>query len=79
VGLALRVDTYDPNYSKAIDAGCPANFLTAGRGDRVITTGGGLLIYGSANLKGTLTYEHLSEQSRAVKNDILTAQLQARF
>jgi hypothetical protein len=78
-GAVVRIDSYDPNYSKALDAGCPTAMVTRGQGDRVTTLGGGLLIYGSANIKGTFTYEHLDEQSNPVKNDIFTAQLQARF
>ena len=50
-----------------------------GTGDATTTLGGGLLLYGSGNIKGTFTYEHLAEQSTTVKNDIFTAQLQARF
>jgi len=37
-----------------------------------------LLAYGSAAIKFTLSYEHLWE-TPALDNDILTAQLQARF
>ena len=79
VGAVLRVDSYDPNYSKSVDPGCPVSFVTAGKGDRTVTTGGGLLLHGSSNIKATLTYEHLSEQGKTVANDIFTAQLQARF
>jgi hypothetical protein len=41
--------------------------------------GSALLLHASANMKFTLSYEHLWEQATAVSNDIVIAQLQARF
>jgi hypothetical protein len=78
LGVVLRLDTYDPRYSKALDAGCTAQ-IAASTGDRVTTFGGGLLLYGSANIKGTLIYEHIGDQGSPKADDIFTAQLQARF
>jgi hypothetical protein len=48
--------------------------------DRVLTYGGGMLLNVSQNLKATFVYEHPTEQvGKKVDNDIVTAQLQARF
>lgn len=77
-GVVLRYDSYDKNFSKALDSSCTAQ-VTAGEGDRVDTLGGGFFVYGSGNIKATVTYEHIMEQSNSKKNDIFTAQLQARF
>ena len=81
VGAVLRIDSYDPNYSKSLADTCvdAKTMMKVGTGDRTTTVGGGLLFYGSGNIKATLTYEHLAEQSVSVSNDIFTAQLQARF
>lgn len=79
-GLVVRYDSYDPNFSKALDASCfTGNNVNLGKGDRVDTIGGGLLLYASGNMKGTFIYEHVSEQSNSKDNDVFTAQLQARF
>jgi hypothetical protein len=78
-GAVLRIDSYDPNFSKAVGDSCPEARRTAGLGDRRTTVGGGLLVHASGNLKGTFVYEHLAEQSMEKGNDIFTAQLQARF
>ncbi len=79
VGVVARFDSYDPNFSKALDSSCTAAQITAGQGDRVDTLGGGLLLHGSGNIKATFVYEHVFEQSTPLKNDIFTAQLQAKF
>jgi hypothetical protein len=78
VGLVARYDAYDPNFSKALDSSCTAQ-ITTGQGDRVDTVGGGVLLYASGNVKGTFIYEHVAEQSNTKKNDVFTAQIQARF
>ena len=81
VGAVLRIDSFDPNYSNSLANTCvdAKTMIKLGTGDRVTTVGGGLLFYGSGNIKGTLTYEHLAEQGASISNDIFTAQLQARF
>ncbi|MES1172416.1 MAG: porin [Bacteroidota bacterium] len=78
VGVVARLDSFDPSYSKSLNDTC-ATQITAGQGDRITTFGGGLLLHGSGNIKATITYEHIAEQSKAIANDIFTAQLQARF
>jgi hypothetical protein len=86
LGAVVRVDSYDPLLQGALDStACagtnakPGTYVTAGM-DRVITVGGGFLLYVSPNFKATFVYEHPTEQgSKKVDNDILTAQLQARF
>jgi hypothetical protein len=78
VGAVVRYDSFDPNFSKALDSRCTAQ-IAAGQGDRQDTIGGGLLFYASANIKSTFTYEHVAEQSVSKSNDVFTAQLQARF
>lgn len=78
VSAVVRIDSFDPNYSSSLDAACTT--VAGARGDRVTTYGGGLLLHASGNLKATFAYEHIAEQkSRAVANDVFTAQLQARF
>lgn len=79
VGAVVRIDSFDPNFSKSIDDSCPASFKNAALNDRINTYGGGFLLHASANLKGTFTYEHIAEQGAAVKNDVITAQFQAKF
>lgn len=79
LGAVIRYDSFDPNFSKALDSKCSAALIAAGQGDRQDTIGGGILIHGSSNVKATFTYEHVAEQSVAKKNDIFTAQLQAKF
>ena len=92
LGAVVRVDGYDPllqgsyDSAKCVDtpatatiAAKPGTYTLAGM-DRIITYGGGLLGYVSANLKASLIYEHLAEQgSNKVDNDLFTAQLQASF
>jgi hypothetical protein len=86
LGAVLRVDSYDPLLQGSLDstdcagtAAKPGTYVTAGM-DRVITVGGGFLLYVSSNFKATFVYEHPTEQgTKKVNNDILTAQLQARF
>jgi len=86
LGVAVRFDSWDPN--RDVDASCSAmgasaanmKAATDSQIDRVMDLGIALLGYGSANIKGTLVYEHLWEQGSNKKdNDIYTAQLQARF
>jgi hypothetical protein len=85
VGAVVRVDSYDPLLQSALGSTCVSSdgktgtYITAGM-DRVITYGGGFLLYVSQNFKATFVYEHPAEQGSASKdNDIFTAQLQARF
>ena len=78
LGVALRLDQFDPLLSSTVDPKCYD--ATKNRdADRLTRLGAALLLHGSANIKFTLSYEHLWEQGHAVANDILTAQLQARF
>ena len=79
LGIAARVDSYDPLFSKSLSDACRAKNPALGTGDRKTTYAGGVLIYPSGNIKGTLIYEHVDEQNNDVKNDVFTAQLQARF
>jgi hypothetical protein len=86
LGAVVRVDSYDPLLQSSLDStactstdGKSGTYVTAGT-DRIITYGGGLLLNVSPNFKGTLVYEHPTEQgAKKVDNDIVTAQLQARF
>jgi len=86
MGVVMRVDGYDPllrgSYDSVKCAGTtakPGSYVTSGL-DRVVTYGGGLIGYVSANLKASLIYEHPSEQgANKVSNDLFTAQLQASF
>jgi hypothetical protein len=88
LGAALRFDQYDPLLSSTVNSSCyePATATAkqlkpiANRDlDRLSRLGVALLLHASANMKFTLSYEHLWEQGPAVANDIVTAQLQARF
>lgn len=81
VGVALRLDQLDPSLSGAIPDTCSsaAALRTKSDADRITTLGGALLVYVSPNLQLTAAYEHPWEQGTAVKNDVLTTQLQARF
>jgi hypothetical protein len=80
LGVAVRLDQYDPFLSGSLDARCNDRKDAANRDkDRVTRLGGALLLHGSANVKLTLSYEHPWEQATAVSNDIVTAQLQTRF
>jgi hypothetical protein len=84
-GLAVRVDQYDPLLSGSLSSSCVAKAKTddvVDRRDRDKVTRLGVagLLHASANTKVTLSYEHLWEQAESKKaNDIVTAQLQARF
>jgi hypothetical protein len=79
VGVVARVDMKDTLASSISDA-CTDNTKKNAQSDRVITAGGGLLYYASANVKATVTYEHPTEQGANKKdNDFAMAQLQARF
>ncbi|MBC8131367.1 MAG: hypothetical protein H7X95_00190 [Deltaproteobacteria bacterium] len=84
VGIVGRIDYYDPIRAKSLPDSCQVTppMMAAqkrGAGDGVLSFGGGLLLHGSGNIKATFVYLHTSEQSTTVKNDIFTAQLQARF
>lgn len=77
LGLVGRVDQFDAN--RGVDAACAAQ-AAAAEADRVTTIGGGVAVYLSANLKMNVVYEHIAEQApRERANDVLTAQMQARF
>ena len=65
LGVVVRVDQFDPN--------------TAQDDDKVTTVGGGPLVYISNNLKASLIYQHPMEEGAAMDNDMLYAQLQAKF
>ncbi len=78
LGVVVRVDQFDPNTSA--NSSCPDTVTAPAAIDRVTTVGGGLLVPVSANLRGTLVYEHLAEQGvNSRGNDVFTAQLQAKF
>jgi hypothetical protein len=86
LGAALRFDQFDPLLSSTVSSNCyepvtakPLKAIANRDLDRLSRLGVALLAHGSANIKLTLSYEHLWEQGPAVGNDILTAQLQARF
>ena len=87
-GVALRLDEFDPLLSGTVDSKCydttvtakPTAAVAARDMDKVDRFGAALLAHGSANVKFTLSYEHPWEQTGAkIANDIVTAQLQARF
>jgi hypothetical protein len=86
LGVALRLDQFDPLLSSTVDPKCydttvtpkPTAAIAVRDTDRLTRLGVALLAYGSAAIKFTLSYEHLWE-TPALDNDILTAQLQARF
>jgi hypothetical protein len=65
VGVVVRADQIDPNTAKS--------------NDKVTTLGGGVLVYASNNLKASLIYQHPMEEGTKVDDDLVTAQLQARF
>jgi len=88
LGLALRFDQFDPLLSSTVDARCydttitpkPSAAIGSRDKDRLNRLGAALLLHGSSTIKFTLSYEHPWEQEGAkVSNDIVTAQLQARF
>jgi hypothetical protein len=77
-GAVVHVEMKD-TLASSIAEGC-ATEKAAAQTDRIVTTGGGLLYYASANLKLTVTYEHPTEQGASRKdNDFAMGQLQARF
>jgi hypothetical protein len=82
LGAVVRVDGYDPLLQGSFDsAKCSgtSSYVAAGK-DRVLTYGGGLMLFVSSNLKATLSYEHPTEQAdKKVDNDLFTMQLQAKF
>ena len=88
VGLALRLDQFDPLLASTVDSRCyepvtPSPLKSIGNRDvdKLTRLGAALLLHGSQNIKFTLSYEHPWEQTGPLKssNDIVTAQLQARF
>jgi hypothetical protein len=80
-GVAVRFDQYDPLLASTVDSTCHSAKETASRDkDKVYRLGVAGLLHASANTKFTLSYEHPWEQTGAKKsNDIVTAQIQARF
>ena len=88
LGLALRLDQFDPLLASTVDSRCyepvtPSPLKSIGNRDvdKLTRLGAALLLHGSQNIKFTLSYEHPWEQTGPLKssNDIVTAQLQARF
>jgi hypothetical protein len=87
LGLALRLDQFDPILSSTVDSKCyepatpkPLAAIANRDVDKLTRLGAALLVHGSQNIKFTLSYEHPWEQTGAkISNDIVTAQLQARF
>lgn len=81
VGLAVRLDSFDPSLSGALPDTClvSAQGPKLGTNDRVITLGGGLLLYTMRKVKISFVYEHLFEEGESVDNDAFTAQLQVGF
>lgn len=84
-GVAVRLDQYDPLLSGSVSATCanaakPSDAIKNRDMDKLTRLGVAALLHASANTKFTLSYEHPWEQSGAkYNNDIVTAQLQARF
>jgi hypothetical protein len=85
-GVVARFDGKDTLASSIPDSCSDVKLKNAAKTDRVLTVGGGLLYYASANVKATVTYEHPAEQrDDALKinnkkdNDFAMAQFQARF
>jgi hypothetical protein len=82
-GVAVRVDQYDPMLASTVDATChdsKIKEISARDKDKVTRLGVAGLLHASANTKLTVSYEHPWEQTGAkTSNDIVTAQLQARF
>jgi hypothetical protein len=88
LGLALRLDQFDPLLSSTVDSKCydttvtakPTAAVAARDKDKLTRLGVAALLYASSSIKFTLSYEHPWEQEGAkLDNDIVTAQLQARF
>ncbi len=84
VGVALRLDQYDPLLSGSIPGSCvekvtKGDSIDKRDGDRLTRLGVAVLVHASANTKLTLSYEHPWEQSSSQANDTVVAQLQARF
>jgi len=87
LGLALRLDQFDPLLASTVDSKCyepatpkPLTAIANRDVDKLTRLGAALLVHGSQNIKFTLSYEHPWEQTGSkISNDIVTAQLQARF
>jgi hypothetical protein len=81
LGFAARLDQFDPLLSGSVESRCYDQKAVANRDkDRVTRMGAAVLLHASANTKFTLSYEHPWEQEGAKKdNDIVVAQMQARF
>ena len=89
LGLALRLDQFDPLLASTVDSKCHEPTLAKEKQtgavqtrdtDKLTRLGAALLVHGSQNIKFTLSYEHPWEQTGSkISNDIVTAQLQARF
>jgi hypothetical protein len=85
-GVAVRLDQYDPLLSGSVSASCtdpskkPSDAIKNRDLDKLTRLGVAALLHASANTKFTLSYEHPWEQTGSKKkNDIVVAQLQARF
>jgi hypothetical protein len=83
-GVAVRLDQYDPLLSGSVPGSCvdkakKGDAVDNRDGDRLTRLGVAALLHASANTKFTLSYEHPWEQSGAKANDIVVAQMQARF
>jgi hypothetical protein len=80
-GVAVRLDQFDPMLASKVPGSCHDAKDTAARdNDKVYRLGVAGLLHASANTKFTLSYEHPWEQTGAKKkNDIVMAQIQARF
>lgn len=80
-GMAVRLDQYDPMLASSVPGSCHEATQTVSRDkDKVYRLGVAGLLHASANAKVTLSYEHPWEENGSKKkNDIVVAQLQARF
>jgi hypothetical protein len=80
VGVVARLDSFDPSLAGSLPAGCAdSNGGQLGTADRIMTLGGGLLVYTINSVKLTFAYEHPIEQGPAISNDAFTAQMQVKF
>jgi hypothetical protein len=80
LGVVVRLDSFDPSLSGALPDACVTSGGTKlGGDDRIITLGGGLLMYAAQKVKVSFAYEHPFEQGPSVANDGFTAQVQVGF
>lgn len=76
LGVVARVDQFDPNGG----LGATCKSYMAAESDRVLTVGGGVFVPLSENIRLTLAYDHVIEQTeKLVDNDVLFAQIQTKF